>query len=105
MAYSPSYRHKKLTESGLVISGKCVIGAVLIGMDGTNDQEITGYDNTAESGDEVLPTTTYDASALGLNGYTGPPVECENGFYLGISGAGTREVVVFYKEYDNWGVF
>jgi len=84
------------TATGLVYSGKCMLHGFLIGTDGVNDPTITVYNNTEESGDEAIPTCTYDASQLNLNGATGLKVYCDKGLYISISCSGAVEVVLFY---------
>lgn len=95
------FTHKKMTASGVICDKPCVFGGFIIGTDDTNDPEITIYDNaSAASGNEVVPTATYDASVMGLNGYTAPGmgIDLKNGAYIEITCAGTVEVTVFYKE-------
>jgi hypothetical protein len=58
-------------------------------MDGVNDPQITVYDGIAASGTEVIPTNVYDASALGLNGFTaGYLKQCRTGVYVLIEASG-----------------
>jgi hypothetical protein len=96
------------TTSGIVYAGKCIFQGFLVGTDGVNDPEIAFYDNaSAASGTKVVPTNTYDASLLGLNGVTGMHQYCENGLYVNISCAGTCEVIPLYIPYHygehlNW---
>ena len=93
-------KHTKLTASGIAVSNACSFRGMLIGTDSSNDPTITVYDNTAASGNEVIPTATYDASFMGLNGVTlpGDGIECWNGIYVTITlGAGAVEVVIFYS--------
>jgi hypothetical protein len=83
------------SNGGSVIStGPCFFYGFLLGLDGTNDPTITFYDNATEaSGEEIIPTNTYDASILGLNGAMLPaPKYCQNGIYVGITQAGTTEI-------------
>ena len=87
------------TASGLIYSGPCILHGYLVGTDGTNDPEVTIYDNTAASGNEAIPTCTYDASLLGMNGATGMKVLCKNGLYVEITCAGAVEVTVFFTSY------
>ena len=92
--------HLKLTASGLVYTGSCRLRGFLVGMDGANDPTITIYDNTEASGDETIPTNTYDSSLLGLNGvsFPGDGIHCIKGIYCGITlGAGAVEVVIYYS--------
>jgi len=72
---------------------------MLIGTDGSNDPTITVYDNTAASGNEVIPTVTYNSGINGLNGVTlpGAGVRCENGIYIAITCSGNVEVTIYYK--------
>jgi len=86
----------KKTSSAVVYTGACVFNGFLIGTDGVNDPTITFYDNTAASGEEIIPTCVYDASALGLNGVTGINQYCSTGIYLEITCSGTVEVVPQY---------
>ena len=94
--------NKKVTMSadGVAIYGPCdILGIYIGGMDGTNDSTVSFYDNTSGSGDEVIPTATYDASALGLNGVTCPQdgIPCQNGLYIDITSSGTTEVIIIFK--------
>ena len=81
----------------LAFTGRCFFQGFLLGTDGTNDPTITVYDNIASSGREIVPTTTYDASALGLNGaMIAVELECNYGIFVDITCAGACEVVVIY---------
>ena len=95
-------KSKLITKSGKITEEDGKFHGFLIGTDGTNDPTVTFYDNANPvQGTELIPTTTYDASALGLNGVTlpDPGVPFHDGLYCGISlAAGTIEVTVFYSE-------
>jgi len=86
----------KKTASALIYTGPAILHGFLIGTDGINDPTITIYDYLSAGGEEVVPTTTYDASQLGINGATGINQLCAIGIYLEISCAGTVEVNVQY---------
>ncbi len=90
---------RKVTATGLVFTGACALHSMLLGTDGTNDPEITVYDGIDNTGTEIVPTTTYDASALGLNGFHGGPagIECTTGIYVVITCAGAVEVALGFK--------
>ena len=77
----------KLTSSGIARTGSCLLKGLLIGTDGTNDPTVTLFDNTSAAGTEIIPTVTYDASVLGLNGVSLPPggIHCTNGIYCEIA--------------------
>ena len=94
--------HQRITANTLIFTGHGFLGSLLIGTDGTNDPVVTVYDAlSAVSGTEIVPTTTYDASALGLNGLeTSYLKECGIGCYVEISNMGTGEVVVGYRADD-----
>ena len=94
--HKPSRPPAVKTASGLVYSGPCILHGFLLGTDGVNDPVITVYNNTAASGEEAIPTATYDASALGLNGATGMKMYCDLGLYVEIACAGSVEVNVMY---------
>lgn len=78
------------TEGKSVSAVPCFFMGFLLGLDGSNDPTVTIYDNTTNSGNEIIPSNTYDASALGLNGAVLPhPRYCQNGVYAYVSqGAG-----------------
>lgn len=83
------------TSSGVVSASPCLFYGFLLGMDGTNDPEIAIYDNaTTNSGQELIPSNTYDAGLLGLNGVTiSKPILAQNGVYVEITCGGTAEVI------------
>jgi len=94
----------KFTASGIVHTGPCVFRGFLLGTDGVNDPVITVYNGLDNSGQEIVPTCTYDASAYGLNGCTGVEQYCDAGLYLEITCAGAVEVVVQHAPYYPDGV-
>lgn len=91
--------------SGSLYATACTLVGFLLGADGVNDPTITFYDGQAAvSGNEVIPTCTYDASALGLNGVMpgAMEIDCPNGIYVSVSGLGTGECVAYvWKGYHN----
>jgi len=89
---------KKLSASGMIFTGESILSHMLLGTDGVNDPTITIYDGTDNTGEEIVPTTTYDSSALGLNGFTLTHVlEFIIGIYVEITCSGTVEVCCGYK--------
>ena len=88
-----------VTATGVVFSGRGLVYDVLIGTDATNDPEITMYDgNSATNTKQILPTNTYDASQLGLNGYsTSIGTRVNNGCYIVITCGGTCEVIIKWE--------
>ena len=91
----------KISASAAVYTGACELRGFLVGTDGVNDPVITIYNGTSNAGGEIVPTSTYDASQLGLNGATGlqPGVHCDTGIYVEITCAGTCEVVAYYAPF------
>lgn len=84
------------TASACVHTGMCVFRGFLIGTDGANDPTVCVYDGTTAAGEKVVPTSSYDASVLGLNGVSGMQQYCYNGLYIDITCVGVVEVVVQY---------
>lgn len=79
-----------------IYTGKCTYHGFRLGMDGNNDVTLTIKDGTIE----IVPTNTYDASALGLNGEVLPDqaaITCDTGIVANITTAGTFELVVVYN--------
>jgi hypothetical protein len=94
--YRLSVKPVKKTASAIVYTGPCIFHGFLLGTDGVNDPTITVYNNISAAGEEVVPTTVFDASALGLNGVSGMYALCTIGIYIEIASAGTCEAVVQY---------
>ncbi len=90
---------KTVSASGQVTTKSAVLLGMQIGTDSANDPTVTIYDGTNNTGNEIVPTTTYDASALGLNGFVCPySKRAYNGIYVEIACAGAVEVTVDYRE-------
>lgn len=96
----------RLTASGMLYTGESMFLDLLLGLDGTNDPAVSAFDGLDSTGREVLPTNTYDASQLGLNGVVWQFARKMNtGIYILISiGAGDVEVVGGYCPRSLWGV-
>ncbi len=91
----------QIDGGGLIHEGPAILFGLLIGTDGTNDPTLTVYDNTTGSGKEVCPTNTYDASALGLNGFMpGAGIFCENGIFVDNDQTSTEVTVFYTPHYD-----
>jgi hypothetical protein len=87
-----------LASSDLIFTGKGLFFGYLIKMDGLNDQQVTFYDNTTNSGTVIKPGATLDAGSDSENGILlTNPVACMNGLYCEISGDGTREVTIYWN--------
>jgi hypothetical protein len=99
MGKNLSKEPNKLTASGILYTGKCIFQGFLLGTDGVNDPVVTIYNGVDNTGQEIVPTATYDASAYGLNGCTGINQYCDVGIYVEITCAGTVEVVVQHSPY------
>ena len=48
------------------------LAGVRISGDMVNDFQITIYDSTAATGNQLMPTTYIDASAMGMDGFVSP---------------------------------
>jgi len=101
----PTSQSFKLTASGTVKDygtsnavKRVVLSSMLIGTDGVNDPAVTVYNGTDNTGQEIVPTATYDASQLGINGFILIYAKrCPDGIYVEISlAAGDVEVVIDY---------
>jgi len=91
----------KVTSSTQIKTGKGKFWGYLVGTDGINDPTITITDEvnaTGKNSGEMVPTATYDASALGVNGaLLSEPILYDHGIYVTISiSAGTVEVTILH---------
>lgn len=85
------------TNSGIITRHPAICAGFLLGTDSTNDPTVG-----AASPDGlrlILPTSTYDASALNLNGYQGQWRHCKDGISLTVTCAGTVYVVPLWQSW------
>lgn len=89
---------KKLSASGIVTSKPAELTGFLLGTDGVNDiSDLTIFNGTSNSGDEVIPTSDYEADYKGLNGVVGIRRDCADGIYCEFTCGGAAEVTVFFR--------
>ena len=97
----------RITASTLIFTGDCVLISLLVGVDGVNDP-VVGIFNALDGADptkRVVPSVTYDASALGLNGYMAAFVKrCRTGLFISIANIGSGEVIVDYRTMASLGI-
>jgi hypothetical protein len=87
-----------VSSSQTVASGSAVLAGMQLGTDSLNDPTVTIYNGSDNTGAEIVPTTTYDASALGLNGFVASyDKKAYNGIYVEITCAGSVEVTIDYR--------
>ena len=87
-----------VSSSTAVTSSRAVLMGMQLGTDSANDPTVTVYDGTDNTGNEIVPTATYDASALGLNGLVIPyDKKAYDGIYVEITCSGTVEVTIDYR--------
>lgn len=92
-------KHYNISSNGIftIATVPLVLTGLLIGVDAVNDPSVTIYDSpTAISGDEVIPETPFDASALELKGFVNFKIHCPKGITVKVSTLGTGEVIVYY---------
>jgi len=91
----------KCGSSTVLTRGQGVLYNMQIGCDGTNDPTVTVYDGeSATNAKEIVPTCTYDASALGMNGYTAiVGKKFIKGLFVEITCTGTVEVILDWEKF------
>jgi hypothetical protein len=100
---------KRLTASGAVTANPCYVFDIFIGTDGVNDPTVGVYNaaNAADATKRILPSISYDASALGLNGFAGGAhaIDCTTSCYVDITCAGSCEIIVMYRDKSDMSMF
>lgn len=87
-----------VSSSQSVTTSPAVLAGMQVGTDGANDPIITVYDGTDSTGAEIVPTASYDASALGLNGFVASyDKKAYNGIYVEITCGGAVEVTIDWR--------
>ena len=90
----------RLTATATVSTDPVWVGAFIVATDGVNDPVVAAYNDTdaLTAGNRVIPSCTYDASVLGLNGFTlGFMTDFDTALHVTISNLGTGEVMIFYR--------
>lgn len=89
---------KVMLTTGPVVSGAHNLLGFLIGTDGVNDPRFSLHNGEDETGKEVVPSTTYDASQLGANGAMFSfYLPCMDGIYFYKESGANDEVIVYYE--------
>jgi len=91
----------KFGSSAVAVRGQGLLYNMQIGCDGSNDPIVTIYDGeSATNAKEIVPTCTYDASALGMNGFTSTVgKKFIKGLYVEITCGGTVEVILDWEKF------
>jgi hypothetical protein len=93
-------RVKEMTTSGPVEANRANLLGVLLGTDGINNVRFSCHNGTSSSDQKVVPSATYDAAALGLNGVMFTfLVHCPNGIYFNEESGTNYECIVYYETY------
>lgn len=94
----------RIVESTLIYTGRCFLFSLLLGLDTVNDaviavhNDIDGDDATKE----VVPSNTYDASAMGINGLVLKfAKDLSTGLYIKVTNIGSGSVVVDYRKAED----
>jgi len=91
----------RITESASICTGSGFLFSILVGTDNTNDPVVAAYDDTdaTTAANRIIPSVTYDASVLGLNGVVMQfPKKFTTGLYIAIANIGSGEVVIDYRQ-------
>lgn len=93
-------RAVRFTASGVLWAGPCTLCGFLIGTDGVNDPTLTFYNSQAATANtDIVPTTTFEASVFGFNGFMPGHMEidCPSGLYVQVANLGTGEGVAYVR--------
>jgi hypothetical protein len=87
-----------ITASQIITSSRAILFGYQIGADAVNNPTITVYTGTDNTGKIIVPTVTYLASALGMNGLIISYIKkAYDGIYVEITTAGTVSVAIDYR--------
>ena len=93
-------RTAEQTADAAAVTGAGHFGGIIIATDGSNDVTVDIYDNTAASGNNIIPTVVCKGSsrihAIGID----PPTPFFTGVYVDITCAGTLSYIVYYTTGD-----
>ena len=88
----------RIVVSTVIHTVPCFLMKIIIGSDGTNNPVVAAYNeatNSATAAAMILPSQTYDAISLGINGVVYQYAEyLDTGLYVAIANLGTGSVVV-----------
>jgi len=91
---------KRIIESTLIYTGSVFLFSLLIGTDTLNDPVISVHNavNGDTAANEVVPSSTYDASLLGINGFILHFAKhLDTALYVKIASIGSGSVVADYR--------
>jgi hypothetical protein len=93
-------RSLEMTTSGQVSVSRANLLGVLLGTDGINNVRFSCHNGVANTDQKVVPSSTYDATALGLNGVMFTfLVHCPAGIYFSEESGSNYECIVYYETY------
>ena len=86
----------RIVTTTTIHSAACYLASILVGTDGVSDPVVAVYNNTsAVDTTRIIPSVTYDASALGLNGVVMEFLtKCTTGLHVVVSNLGSGEVII-----------
>lgn len=91
----------RATASVQVHDGEGFIFSMLIGSDTVNDPVVAIHDCTTgnqAAGNQIIPSNTYDASILGINGVVFKiSKRVTSGLYIAIANIGTGSVIIDWR--------
>ena len=90
----------RITASTLIHTGEGFLFSFLIGTDTVNDPVFAIYDDAdgATPGNQIVPSTTYDASILGINGAVFKVSKnFTTGLYVAIANIGTGSIILDWR--------
>lgn len=90
----------RITSSTLIYTGEGFLFSILVAPDTVNDPVVAVHDDTDgdTAANEIKPSVTYDASALGDNGVVLKFAKrFTTGLYVKIANIGSGSVVVDYR--------
>ena len=94
----------RIIVSTQIHTGKGFLFSLIIGTDDTNDPVIAVYDDVggATAANQIIPSTEFDASALGLNGVVLQFAKnFDTGLYISIANIGSGSVIVDWRSQGN----
>ncbi len=95
----------RLTATTQVHDGEGFIFSMLIGSDTVNDPVVAIHDcatGDQAAGNQIVPSATYDASILGINGVVFKiSKQFTSGLYVAIANIGTGSVVIDWRSQGN----